>query len=72
MGHYIVFIETEKGELLNLQPASPVEGYVKMFIGGEEGEFLTSEVVDRNQAYEAGMYYLKNEMPIPDLNWAEG
>jgi len=71
-GRYVVYCAYDEQEFMNLVRDEPAEGYITLFIGGQEGDYPSRQVVGKEQARKAGEYFIKTGELDPEQKWEEG
>jgi hypothetical protein len=67
--HFIVYISEIDGSFLNLYNDTSNNALIRIRIGGQEGEYLSMQVVDKMSAVRAAQYYFERHCANPDLLW---
>ena len=69
-GRYVVFVTVgDDEEFWNLLSDADAAGVVMINIGGQEGDFPASHVVNREKAVRAALCFLESSRRDPTLAW---
>jgi Immunity protein Imm1 len=71
-GQYVVYATFDNEVFWNLLRPQPIVGTVLLNVGGQQGDFLAAQVVDKQQARVAGHVFLNACLLNPTQQWEKG
>lgn len=70
-GQFVVAYGDAGGTPSSVIGSSPAGRYVEMFVGGQQSEFQSDNIVDAETAFFAAMHFAKTGQMNPALMWRE-
>lgn len=71
-GQYIVYFSPVAEQFWNLHRRASRDGITMLTVGGQEGDYPSSQIVTKEEAWQAANFFLVNGSMAPDLDWKEG
>lgn len=68
-GKYVVTGTLDGSDFFSLCSMAKEEVQIRLFIGGQDGEYPSSTVVDFDSACAAALYFLREGRLAPELTW---